>query len=109
MSSFNLEQPSMKKKNPALRLVMTSLGCASVVGALIPKPALPQASYYEGKTIKAIVGQAPGGLGANRVKAIVPFLQKYIPGKPHIVTEYMEGAGGQKARTTCTKQLVRTE
>ena len=43
------------------------------------------------------MGQAPGGLGANRVKALVPFLQKYIPGKPHIVTEYMDGAGGQKA------------
>ena len=87
----------MKRKHPALRLVMTSLWCASLVGALIPNQALPQAPYYEGKTIKAIVGQAPGGLGANRVKAIVPFLQKYIPGKPHIVIEYMEGAGGQKA------------
>jgi putative tricarboxylic transport membrane protein len=87
----------MKKKNSALRLVMTSLWSASLVGALMPHQAWPQAPYYEGKTIKAIVGQAPGGLGANRVKAVVPFLQKYIPGKPHIMTEYMEGAGGQKA------------
>jgi tripartite-type tricarboxylate transporter receptor subunit TctC len=64
---------------------------------LLANQAFAQSRYYEGKTIKAIVGQAPGGLGANRVKAVVPFLQKYIPGKPHIMTEYMEGAGGQKA------------
>ena len=87
----------MNKKYPVLRLAMTSLWCASLAGALLPSQALPQVPYYEGKTIKAIAGQAPGGLGSNRVKAVVPFLQKYIPGKPHIVTEYMEGAGGQKA------------
>jgi tripartite-type tricarboxylate transporter receptor subunit TctC len=87
----------MKKKRPACRLAVSSFLCALLTSALIANNAFAQASYYEGKTIKAIVGQAPGGLGANRVKAVVPFLQKYIPGKPHIVTEYMEGAGGQKA------------
>jgi tripartite-type tricarboxylate transporter receptor subunit TctC len=87
----------MKKKRLAFRLVISSLWSASLINALIVTDASSQAPYYEGKTIKAIVGQAPGGLGANRVKAVVPFLQKYIPGKPHIVTEYMEGAGGQKA------------
>ena len=56
-----------------------------------------QGQYFEGKNIRVIVGQAAGGLGANRVKVVVPLLQKYIPGKPHIVTEYMDGAGGQKA------------
>ena len=68
-----------------------------LISPLIVDGAFSQAQFYEGKTIRAIVGQAPGGLGGNRVKAVVPFLQKYIPGKPHIVTEYMDGAGGQKA------------
>jgi tripartite-type tricarboxylate transporter receptor subunit TctC len=86
----------MKKKTRA-RLLMTTLAYAVFIYAIPAKGALGQGAYFEGKTIKAIVGQAPGGLGANRVKAVVPFLQKYIPGKPHIVTEYMEGAGGQKA------------
>jgi tripartite-type tricarboxylate transporter receptor subunit TctC len=87
----------MRKKNPVFLLVIASLLSAFLISALSAGHARSQAPYYEGKTIKAIVGQAPGGLGANRVKAVVPFLQKYIPGKPHIVTEYMEGAGGQKA------------
>ena len=87
----------MKKRMPAFRPVISALLPVFLISTLVVKEAFAQAPNYEGKTIKAIVGQAPGGLGANRVKAVVPFLQKYIPGKPHIVTEYMEGAGGQKA------------
>jgi tripartite-type tricarboxylate transporter receptor subunit TctC len=32
-----------------------------------------------------------------RVKAVLPFLRKYIPGNPHILPEYMPGGGGRKA------------
>jgi tripartite-type tricarboxylate transporter receptor subunit TctC len=32
-----------------------------------------------------------------RTKAVVPFLQKYIPGNPTIVMQYMGGGGGRKA------------
>src|SRR5262245_2025308 len=32
-----------------------------------------------------------------RVRAMIPFLQKYIPGNPNIVNEYMPGGGGRKA------------
>ena len=32
-----------------------------------------------------------------RVKAVIPFLRKYIPGNPHILAEYMPGGGGRKA------------
>ena len=28
---------------------------------------------------------------------MIPFLQKYIPGNPNIVNEYMSGGGGRKA------------
>jgi tripartite-type tricarboxylate transporter receptor subunit TctC len=31
-----------------------------------------------------------------RVKALVPFLRKYIPGNPTLVIEYMDGGGGRK-------------
>ena len=87
----------MKQTRSGCGFVIKSLLWAFLMSPLIVDDAFAQAQFYEGKTIRAIVGQAPGGLGANRVKALVPFLQKYIPGKPHIVTEYMDGAGGQKA------------
>jgi tripartite-type tricarboxylate transporter receptor subunit TctC len=54
-------------------------------------------SYYQGKTIKLIQGRNPGGSGDIRSKAVAPFLSKYIPGNPNIVSEYMSGAGGRKA------------
>ncbi|HWO42055.1 MAG TPA: hypothetical protein VNO43_09655 [Candidatus Eisenbacteria bacterium] len=61
------------------------------------RPALAQASFFQGKTITIIQGRDPGGTGDARVRALFPFLQKYIPGNPHIVSEYMPGGGSRKA------------
>jgi tripartite-type tricarboxylate transporter receptor subunit TctC len=59
--------------------------------------AFPQTSFFQGKTITIVQSSAPGGVGDMRTKAIVPFLQKYIPGNPAIVMQYMDGGGGRKA------------
>lgn len=56
-----------------------------------------QSSYYQGKTIKLIQGREPGGSGDIRSRAVIPFLRKYIPGNPNIVSEFMPGGGGRKA------------
>lgn len=56
-----------------------------------------QAPYFQGKTITIVQGRGPGGTGDLRVRALVPFLQKYIPGNPTIVMEYMPGGGSRKA------------
>lgn len=56
-----------------------------------------QSPYYQGKTIKLIQGREPGGSGDIRSRAVVPFLKKYIPGNPNIVSEFVPGAGGRKA------------
>jgi tripartite-type tricarboxylate transporter receptor subunit TctC len=53
--------------------------------------------YYQGKTIILIQGREPGGTGAMRAQAATPFLRKYIPGEPVIVTQFMPGGGGRKA------------
>jgi tripartite-type tricarboxylate transporter receptor subunit TctC len=54
------------------------------------------APFYQGKTIRIIAATAPGGIGDNRVKAMVPFLRKHVPGSPAIVVEYMDGGGGRQ-------------
>jgi tripartite-type tricarboxylate transporter receptor subunit TctC len=59
--------------------------------------ALAQAPFYQGKTITIVHGRAAGGSGDFRVRAVLPFLQKYIPGNPTFVHEYMDGGGGRKA------------
>jgi tripartite-type tricarboxylate transporter receptor subunit TctC len=64
---------------------------------LFPKDGNSQPLYYKGKTITVVEGRDPGGVGDLRIKAIVPFLQKYIPGNPTLIPEYMPGAGGRKA------------
>jgi tripartite-type tricarboxylate transporter receptor subunit TctC len=56
-----------------------------------------QTPFYQGKTIALIQAGEPGGTGDMRVKAVIPFLRKYIPGNPNILVEYMPGAGGRKA------------
>ena len=58
---------------------------------------LAQAPFYQGKSITLLHGRAPGGSGDYRVRAVLPFLQKYIPGNPTFVHEYMDGGGGRKA------------
>jgi tripartite-type tricarboxylate transporter receptor subunit TctC len=59
--------------------------------------AFSQTPFYQGKTITVVVGIAPGGSGDTRIKALLPFLRKYIPGNPTLVIEHMPGAGGRKA------------
>ena len=59
--------------------------------------AFSQASFFQGKTITIVQGRDPGGTGDLRVRALVPFLQKYIPGNPTIIMEFMPGGGSRKA------------
>lgn len=69
-----------------------------VTAILLPiSPGLAQAPFYQGKTLTIVHGRDAGGSGDFRVRAVAPFLQKYIPGNPTIVHEYMDGGGGRKA------------
>ena len=56
-----------------------------------------QADFYKGKTIKIVRGGGPGGSGEFQTRALVKFLEKYIPGKPALQVEFIEGAAGRKA------------
>lgn len=56
-----------------------------------------QTPFYQGKSITVVQGVAAGGTGDLRRKALFPYLRKYIPGNPTIVSEYMPGGGDRKA------------
>ena len=62
-----------------------------------PSTVFSQSDFYRGKTITIVQGRDPGGTGDLRVRAMMPFLQKYIPGNPTIINEFMPGGGGRKA------------
>src|SRR5262245_31406314 len=74
----------------ALILFVICFGSATLVSA-------QSTPYFQGKTIMLIQGREPGGTGALRTQALIPFLRKYIPGDPIIVTQFMPGGGGRKA------------
>lgn len=59
-------------------------------------PAFSQAPFYQGKTITVINGNEAGGTGDMRMRALMPFLKKYIPGEPTVIAEFMPGGGGRK-------------
>ena len=63
----------------------------------LPVTGMGQSNFYQGKTIRVVQGRNAGGSGDLRVRAMIPLLQKYIPGNPTIVQEYMPGGGGRKA------------
>ncbi len=76
--------------------VLTYMGL-TVAFLLMSREIRAQADFYKGKTITILQGSSAGGTGDLMVRAIVPFLKKYIPGEPTIVNEYMPGGGGRKA------------
>ncbi len=53
--------------------------------------------YYQGKTLVVIQGRTPGGLGDLRTRAVLQYLQKYLPGNPTIVSSYRPAGGGTAA------------
>lgn len=52
------------------------------------------ADFYEGKTLRLVVGSAAGGGYDAYTRMIARHISRYIPGNPATVVENMEGAGG---------------
>jgi tripartite-type tricarboxylate transporter receptor subunit TctC len=82
----------MRTKYPLLIIV------AAIVlsPGMFPVPGFSQAVFYQGKTLK-IINNDPGGVVSLRLKTVIKYLSKYIPGNPTIIVEIMEGGGGRKA------------
>jgi hypothetical protein len=85
---------TMRSVKTRLTVLVELFFAASFVS---PALVFGQAPFYQGKTITIIQARQAGGTGDLRVRAQVPFLQKYIPGNPAIVLEFMSGGGGRKA------------
>jgi tripartite-type tricarboxylate transporter receptor subunit TctC len=64
--------------------------------ALFPTSVFSQTPFYQGKTVR-IINNDPSGTAGLRVKTLVPYLRKYIPGNPTIIVEFIEGGGGRRA------------
>jgi tripartite-type tricarboxylate transporter receptor subunit TctC len=106
LSEKSLRRSSMESKAGHSKISATVL-MAALLGFLLVAPGttLPQTPFFQGKTITIVQGRDPGGTGDMRVRAMMPFLQKHIPGNPTIVNEYVPGGGSRKAANHVYKSV----
>jgi tripartite-type tricarboxylate transporter receptor subunit TctC len=52
-----------------------------------------QAPFYQGKSLRLIVGSPAGSNYDQYARLLAPYLNKYIPGQPEVVVQNMGGAG----------------
>jgi tripartite-type tricarboxylate transporter receptor subunit TctC len=72
--------------------LLLALSTLTIVLASGGGPARAQ-SFYEGKTVRLVVGFAPGGGFDTYARVISRHMGRHIPGNPTIVVENMTGAG----------------
>src|SRR4030042_7024052 len=80
------KEGNMYKKIVSLATVIIGL-------TLISNIALGASPFYEGKTIRIIVGYSAGGGYDTYARTIARHMGKHIPGQPSIIVENMTGAG----------------
>jgi tripartite-type tricarboxylate transporter receptor subunit TctC len=82
----NKKEVIMSKKMSVLFITMAAimLYCSTVSAA---------APFFEGKTIRIIVGLSAGGGYDLYARTMARHMNKYIPGKPTIIVENMPGGG----------------
>jgi len=73
---------------------LTLLVAGHLGGLLCATSASAQtALFYQGKTIRIVVGSASGGLYDEYARVLSRYMPKYIPGNPSIIVQNMPGAG----------------
>src|ERR1041384_7800928 len=80
--------------NPARRgREMKKIWLVIFGSCLFSFPANAQSPFYQGKTIRVIVGTPPGNLYDFWARLIVEYMGKHIPGNPTFIVQNMPGAG----------------
>lgn len=69
-------------------LITVLLLAASVNATAQEKP------FYEGKTVRIVVGFTSGGFYDRWSRLLARYVPKYIPGNPEMIVQNMPGAGG---------------
>lgn len=75
----------------------TTVPTAAATAAPTLDPAKAVADFYQGKTIRIIVGFEAGGGFDTTSRILARHIGKYIPGNPTVVVENMPGAGSTVA------------
>ncbi len=74
-----------------------TLGLPKTLHLINGKAHAQTAPFYQGKTIRYILGFSPGGFSDRWARLIARYMPKYIPGNPDIIVQNMAGAGSLTA------------
>jgi len=89
---------SIRKHKKMERIMLKRIDTGAMLAGIFAlsiagvEPAQSQ-DYYQGKTIKFIVGASPGGGFDTYTRLIARHMPRYVPGTPSIVVQNMRGAG----------------
>jgi tripartite-type tricarboxylate transporter receptor subunit TctC len=93
---FFLLQAAIDRKGELMRR-MNGFGvflCAALLLANQQSLSAQDESFYQGKTIKIVVGFTSGGFYDRWSRLLARHVPRFIPGNPEIVVQNMPGAGG---------------
>jgi len=90
---------------------MTFVNRALIAALVVPffacTSSVAPVSDFHGKTVRLIVGVAPGGGYDLYARLMAPHLRRHLPGQPTVVVENMTGAGGLVATNYLAQQARR--
>ncbi len=76
---------------------MKAIAVGLFLGFFLSGDLAAQAPYFQGKTIRVVVGYPAGSAHDLWARLIAPQLTKHIPGNPNTVVQLMPGAGSMTA------------
>ena len=78
-----------------MRAVLSSITwLIALLGAATSARADPVADFFTGRAITMVVGFSAGGDYDLRARLLAPYLTRYVPGHPTVVTQNMVGGAG---------------
>ncbi len=81
----------------ALNFIMISFLWLATLSGILVSPAIAQEAFFQGKTIRIVVGFSAGGGFDTYSRTIARHMGKHIFGSPSILVENMGGAGSMIA------------
>ena len=81
--------------DPTVRMLAGAVAAALAIGVAAGGAQADEqvAEFYKGKTVRMMMGAAPGG-GVDLIgRMVARHLQNHIPGRPAVVVQNMPGAG----------------
>ena len=72
-------------------------GFTVAIAAMLAAPATFAQDFYQGKSLRIVVGSDTGGGYDAYARLLAQYWSKYIPGHPQIIVQNMPGAGSLTA------------